>query len=83
MKKTFLFYLGIKYCLSQIGLLYYNKYTKNMDFNKIIEGVCGNEAALNFVNHIVKFVILKKSSNQIMNDQNYVSILENTCKNYV
>lgn len=54
-----------------------------MDFNKIIEGACGFEPALNFLNHIVKFVILKKTSNQSLNNQNYATIIENACKNYV
>jgi hypothetical protein len=54
-----------------------------MDFNKIIEGTCGFEAAINFLNYLVKFFIVKIIPSPIIFQQNFPSIIENACKNYV
>lgn len=67
-----------------MGVIYYNKYTKNTDYYKMIEGTLGREICMKFLLRIVKFVLVSKSiSNENLEYKNeiqkYNKIFDDCC----
>mgnify|MGYP006933351782 FL=1 len=50
------FSLGIRDVLMNLGLLYTNRHTKNIDFSKAIEGIAGAEVGFKLIYDLAKMV---------------------------
>ena len=72
--------------MNLIGCLYYNKYSKNTDFYKLIEGTLGSETSLKFLLRIIKFVKVanetcskEKNGKLIEEDVFFNKIMDESC----
>lgn len=65
-----------------MGLLPVSNHTKNMDYNKYVEGLLGFESAVTLIHRLCLFVKkLKENRNREKPDYKIVSLVSELCQN--
>ena len=76
---------GIFNIFNLIGILYSNKYSKNTDYYKLIEGTLGLETSLKFLLRAVKFVriaqeiFIENNTGQMNDDDLFFNKIMDEC----
>jgi len=70
----------IRDILMELGLFATNKYTKNVDYIKVVDGVAGADASINLFYQLAKFVLASKDPEDF-DSQDSVQLINDLCQN--